>query len=156
MFRGYKRDLYEGGIRVPMIASWPNKIEKGSKSSHVSAFWDVLPTFAELTNAKLTHQIDGISFLPTLLNKPQPKHDYLYWEFHGAKTAQATIINGQWKAIRKFRGNKFTPLEIYDLKMDPKEKNNIVKQKPELFKKAMNIFEEASIPSPVNNWKFTK
>lgn len=153
-FRGYKRDLYEGGIRVPMIASWPTKIEKGVTSTHVSAFWDVLPTFAEITNAKITHKIDGISFLPTLLNKPQIAHKFLYWEFHGSKSAQAAIINGKWKALRKFENNIFSPLEVYNLVTDPEEKNNVANQNPEILKKALKIFKEESTPSPIKEFRF--
>jgi arylsulfatase A-like enzyme len=82
VLKGYKRDLYEGGIRVPMIVWWPEKISSGSESNHVSAFWDVLPTVADIIDAEAPDGIDGISFLPTLVNEPQPEHDYLYWEFH--------------------------------------------------------------------------
>ena len=79
--KGYKRDLYEGGIRVPMIACWPDKIAAGSKSDHVSAFWDVMPTVAELAGVKSPQKIDGISFLPTLLGKSGQKvHKSMYWE----------------------------------------------------------------------------
>ena len=154
MFRGYKRDLYEGGIRVPMIASWPIKIEKGSTSNHVSAFWDVLPTFAEITNAEISEYIDGISFLPTLLNKPQPKHEFLYWEFHGSKSAQATIISGEWKVLRTVKNKEFTPLEVYNLTTDPEEQYNVADQNPELLEKALKIFEEESTPSPIPQFRF--
>ena len=80
--RGHKRDLFEGGVRVPMIAWWPGKIAAGSESDHLSAFWDVMPTRCELTGAKAPQGIDGVSFLPTLLGEgAQTQHDYLYWEY---------------------------------------------------------------------------
>ena len=81
--KGVKRDVYEGGIRVPMVAWCPDKIKAGVKTDHISAFWDVMPTLAELTGVTLPEQGDGISFLPTLYSKEgQKQHDYLYWEFH--------------------------------------------------------------------------
>ena len=155
-FRGYKRDLYEGGIRVPMIASWPSKIKKGTTSNHFSAFWDVLPTFAEITDAEITEAIDGISFLPTLLNKPQPKHEFLYWEFHGTKSAQATIINGEWKVLRRVKNKEFLPFEVYNLTTDSEEKNDVATQNPELIEKALTIFKEESVPSPIEQFRFTE
>jgi arylsulfatase A len=89
-FKGYNRDLFEGGIKVPMIVKWKGKIQEGCKTNHVSAFWDVMPTFSELIGAKCNSDIDGISFLPTLINKgTQKKHSYLYWEFHELGGSQA-------------------------------------------------------------------
>lgn len=155
-FKGYKRDLYEGGIRVPMIASWPAKIKKGTTSNHVSAFWDVLPTFAEISNAKISQDIDGISFLPTLLNKPQQTHEFLYWEFHGSKSAQATIINGKWKVLRKVKDKEFLPFEVYNLTIDPEENNDIAAQNPEIIEKALKIFKEESVPSPIQQFRFSE
>ncbi|GAL81975.1 arylsulfatase [Algibacter lectus] len=82
-FKGYQRDLYEGGIRAPFIVVWPNKVKEGTVTNHISIFWDVSPTLTELTGAKTPENIDGISFLPTLLNKKdQKQHDHLYWEFN--------------------------------------------------------------------------
>ena len=97
--RGVKRDMYEGGIRVPMIVRYPGKVKAGSVTHHVSAFWDVMPTLAELTQTVPYERTDGISFLPTLLGKgKQREHDYLYWEFHesGGKIA---VRKDNWKAI---------------------------------------------------------
>ncbi|MCX5637924.1 MAG: arylsulfatase, partial [Planctomycetota bacterium] len=99
--RGYKRDLYEGGIRVPMLARWPSKIKAGSVSNHVSAFWDFLPTCCELAGVNTPETIDGISILPTLLGQPdkQKKHEFLYWEFHEQGKKQAVRM-GDWKGVR--------------------------------------------------------
>lgn len=100
-FRGTKRDLYEGGIRVPMIAKWPNKIEPGSKTTHLSAFWDIFPTFMEIVGGENPDDLDGISFLPTLYGKEekQIQHDYLYWEFH-EKGGRQAVRKGNWKAVK--------------------------------------------------------
>jgi arylsulfatase A-like enzyme len=129
--RGVKRDLYEGGIRVPMIAWFPGKIKAGSLTDHPSAFWDVMPTLAELTGTKAAVHTDGISFLPTLLGKPvQQKHDYFYWEFHemGGKIA---VTKGDWKAIWLNVSNpQKTTVELYDLSKDIHEDDNVAEQHP--------------------------
>nr|MCU0409263.1 arylsulfatase [Bacteroidales bacterium] len=80
--RGYKRDMYEGGIRCPLLVRWPAQVKPGKKSDHISAFWDIMPTLAEITGAEIPVAIDGISFLPALKGRKQDKHEYLYWEFH--------------------------------------------------------------------------
>ena len=90
-FRGHKRDLYEGGIRVPFIARWPGKIEPGSQTDHVSAFWDFMPTVCELAGIETPDITDGISYLPAMLGQPQQKHDHLYFEFHEQGGKQAVI-----------------------------------------------------------------
>jgi arylsulfatase A len=95
--RGLKRDLYEGGIRVPLIARWPGKIKPGSTSDHVSASWDILPTCAELAGVDAPEEIDGLSMVPTLLGRPrdQEKHESLYWEFK----EKHAVRMGNWKAV---------------------------------------------------------
>ncbi|MDR1371369.1 MAG: arylsulfatase [Dysgonamonadaceae bacterium] len=131
--RGMKRDLYEGGIREPMIAWYPEKIKPGSVSDHVSAFWDVMSTLADLTGTKAAANTDGLSFLPTLLGEPgQKQHDYLYWEFHeqGGKIA---VAKGNWKAVWLNVNNpEETKVELYDLSKDIHEDNNVSKQYPEI------------------------
>jgi arylsulfatase A-like enzyme len=98
--RGYKRDLFEGGIRVPMMVKWKGKIKEGSSTNHISALWDVFPTIEEIIKKKPTVKLDGISFLPTMLgSKSQKKHDYLYWEFHELGGRQA-IRKGKWKLVK--------------------------------------------------------
>ena len=98
--RGYKRDLYEGGIRVPLIAQWPEVIAEGATSDHLCAQWDLFPTFAQVADAPLDRKVDGISFLPTLLGEGQQlEHGHLYWEFHEKKGRQA-VRRGDWKAVR--------------------------------------------------------
>jgi arylsulfatase A-like enzyme len=125
--RGIKRDLYEGGIRVPMIARWPARIAAGRISEHVWAFWDFLPTAAELSGAACPDHIDGISIMPKLLNRPgQQHHEYLYWEFHEGGFSQAVRI-GNLKGVRL---GPNLPIELYDLSRDQSESNNIATDHP--------------------------
>jgi len=130
--RGIKRDMYEGGIRVPMIARWPGKIPAGVTSDQVWAFWDFLPTVAELAGVKPPAGIDGLSMLPALLGKKQTnQHEFLYWEFHEKGSKQA-VRTGDWKAVRLAPG---APLELYDLKTDPGETNNVAGSQPKIVAK---------------------
>ncbi|MDR2146915.1 MAG: arylsulfatase [Tannerella sp.] len=148
--RGTKRDMYEGGIRVPMIARYPGKIKAGSVSDHVSAFWDVMPTLAELTGTKAAEHTDGISFVPTLLgqSEKQQKHDYLYWEFHeqGGKIA---VTKGNWKAIWLNTNNpQKTAVELYDLSNDLHEDHNLARQHPEIVAELDRIMRKSHTDSP--------
>jgi len=146
--RGYKRDLYEGGIRVPMIAYWPETIEPGV-SDHVSAFWDVMPTMAELIGQPVP-PIDGLSFLATLLGeKDQLDHDYLYWEFH-EKGGRQAVRKGNFKAVRYdvFENPNTTP-ELYDLSKDISEQQNIAEEYPLIITEMENIMATTRIPSEV-------
>jgi arylsulfatase A len=119
--RGIKRDLYEGGIRVPMIASWPGTIPAGRVSSHPWAHWDMLPTLGELARAKVPSGIDGLSMAAALRGESQRPHDFLYWEFHERGFQQAVRM-GAWKAIRL---KKDVPLELYNLADDPGEQRDV-------------------------------
>jgi arylsulfatase A-like enzyme len=150
IYRGHKRDLYEGGIKTSLIANWKGKIQAGSVSDHVSAFWDLMPTFAELTSQRIDVEIDGISMVPTLLGKGrQPQHKYLYWEFveQGGKQA---IRMGDWKAMRlKLKDNPNPKMEIYNLRDDPSETKNLVDQYPNLVTEFSRLFAEAHRPNAV-------
>jgi len=136
--RGLKTTLYEGGIRVPMIARWPGKIEPGSESDHISAFWDFLPTFAEILGLEPPKDIDGISLLPTLLGKPekQKKHDYLYWEFRGRQAVRL----GDWKAYR--RGG-IGDIQLYNLREDIGEQHDAANQSPDVVSRIEEIMKSA-------------
>lgn len=137
--RGYKRDLYEGGIRVPMIAYWPTKISANSTSNHMSAFWDFMPTVCEIAQVESPQNIDGISFLPELLGEKQENHHYLYWEFHEQGGKQAVRI-GDWKGIRLNMSNHTdAPIELYNLVSDIGEQNNIAGDHPDVVKNISNI-----------------
>ena len=150
--RGLKGSLYEGGIRVPMIARWSGKIEPSSSTDHVSAFWDVMPTIAEATGAKAPKDISGISFLPTLLGKPQQEHECLYWEFGGYGGQQALRM-GDWKAVRQQILNKKNPdplkIELFNLKDDIGESKDLAAEKPELVDKMRKLMETEREPSEV-------
>ncbi|MBI4660892.1 MAG: arylsulfatase [Verrucomicrobia bacterium] len=126
--RGIKRDLYEGGIRVPMIVRWPGKIKAGTVNPHVWAFWDFLPTAAEIAGVQPPKGADGTSALPTLLGRQQSTHAALYWEFHERGFKQAVRM-GNWKGIRLAQGQ---PLELFDLKTDIGETKNLAAQHPEI------------------------
>jgi arylsulfatase A-like enzyme len=142
---GIKRDLYEGGIRVPLVARWPGKIKPGSVTDHVSAFWDFLPTAAELAGAETPANIDGISVVPTLLGQPekQKEHEYLYWEFHERGGKQAVRM-GDFKGVRlNVHKDPNSPLELYDLKRDMAEKHNIAAEHPDVSAKIEAIFKTA-------------
>ncbi len=118
--RGVKRDLYEGGVRVPMIVSWPGKIQGGRTSNHISAFWDVVPTLAGIAGIE-PPPTDGISFLPELIGGEQAKHEFLYWEFHEQGGKQAMLME-EWKAVRLHVGkDPEGALELYNLESDPGE-----------------------------------
>ena len=144
--RGIKRDLYEGGIRVPLIARWPGRIAAGSVSRQPVAFWDYLPTFAELAGATPPPGLDGISFLPTLLGRAaaQRAHEFLYWEFHeGQATAQAVRMS-HWKAVRLAPGR---PLELYDLATDLGETKNVAAAQPDVVQRIEAYLRTARIDS---------
>ena len=136
--RGKKGGLYEGGIRVPFVARWPGKIRPESRSAHIAAIWDMLPTFAELSGSKMPEGIDGISMLPTFLNsRKQTAHEYLYWEIHGAMRGMQAVRFGPWKAVKKgLHVNPDTPIELYNLENDLAEQHNVADRYPDLVKKA--------------------
>jgi len=129
--RGTKRDLSEGGIRIPFIAKWDGVVKPGTSSEHVGAFWDMFATFAALANVRPIQKTDGISIVPVLTQKKtQQQHDYLYWEFHEQGGKQA-VRKGKWKAIRLQVDIKPNgPVELYDLSKDAEEKNNLAGKYP--------------------------
>src|SRR5207247_1221054 len=129
--RGIKRDLYEGGIRVPMIARWTGTIPAGRVSAHVWAHWDVFPTVADLTGAGIPRDLDGMSMARALRGQSQPAHEFLYWEFHERGFQQAVRM-GPWKAVRT---GKNAPLEIYNLDADRQERQNVAGAHPEVVGK---------------------
>lgn len=133
--------LYEGGIRVPMIASWPDKIKPSSKSEKISAHYDMLATFAEVAGYEIPNDTDGISLLSTFLSEEnQNDHEFLYWEFP-SYGGQVAMRMGDWKVVRQNLLNKEeTTIELYNLKDDPTEQKNVADSHPEILKKAAKIF----------------
>jgi arylsulfatase A-like enzyme len=147
--QGHKRDLYEGGIRVPMLARWPGKIKAGSSTNHISAFWDFLPTCCELVGIETPKDTDGISILPTLLGQPhkQKMHEFLYWEFHEQGKKQAVRF-GDWKGIRlNVAKDPNGSVGLYNLKTDIGEQHNIAEQHPEIVAKIEKYMKVARVPS---------
>ncbi|MGL5636469.1 MAG: sulfatase/phosphatase domain-containing protein, partial [Bacteroidales bacterium] len=146
--RGTKRDLYEGGIRVPLIAWAPEMVPAGTVSDLPCAFWDMMPTFADMINAPKEKNTDGISFLPTLKGKKQSKkHDYLYWEFHELGGRQA-LRQGDWKLIAQNVGDsQKTTFELYNLKNDIHEDNDLSTQYPKIVEKMKKEMERARTES---------
>jgi arylsulfatase A-like enzyme len=150
IYKGYKRDLYEGGIRVPMIAVWKGKINPGSETTHISAFWDVLPTVAEITGSRIPENIDGISFLPTLLEEDRQKqHKYLYWEFY-ERGGRRAIRKGDWKLINyNLLNPSKTTKELYNLASDPGEENNMAEKNQQLVNDLEALMDSAHVDSEV-------
>jgi len=149
-----KGSVHEGGIRVPMIASWPGRIPAGSRTDHISAFWDVLPTFCEITQVEKPEDTDGISFLPAILGqKDQEAHKYLYWEFP-ANRGQQAVRMGKWKAIRRniFSGNM--EIELYDLENDPREQHDISSEHPEIMMEMEEIMKQSHTPAEIERFRF--
>ncbi|MEC7063929.1 MAG: arylsulfatase [Bacteroidota bacterium] len=146
--KGIKRTMYEGGLRSPMVAYWPGKINAGTKNDHLSAFWDMLPTFSELTGEPIVGNSDGISMLPTLLGKNlfQKKHEYLYWELYEGRPNSA-VRYGKWKGVVRDRreGNEIL---LFNLEIDESEINNVAKQNPEIVLEIQSIMEKSHEKNP--------
>jgi len=144
--RGFKRELYEGGLRQAALARWPGTVPAGRVSDAPWAFWDFLPTCAELTGAKIPDgtPIDGRSLVPFLKGGPAPQREFFYWELHEGASLQA-VRWGEWKAVRK---GPSKPIEIYDLKTDAAEATNLAAGRPELVAKAESLMQSARTDDP--------
>jgi arylsulfatase A len=142
--RGDKGSLYEGGIRVPMIARWTGTVPAGRVSDHVWAHWDMLPTLAALGHAHVPAGLDGVSMAPALRGEPEPAQPFLYWEFHGHGFQQAVRM-GNWKAIRLRPG---ASLELYDLTTDPAEQRNVAAAHPDVTARIERYLLTARTDSP--------
>jgi arylsulfatase A-like enzyme len=144
-FRGKKGNLYEGGLRVPFLVRWPGRIPPGTVSDHLCYFPDVLPTICELAGATPPADVDGISFVPTLLEadaagRPQPQHEYLYWELGG----QTAVRVGTWKGVRP---KPNAPWELYDLRTDVSEARNLAGDHPQLVERIARLAAAAHVPA---------
>jgi uncharacterized sulfatase len=149
--RGKKRDLTEGGIRVPFIARWPGKIKAGSESAFVGGFQDILPTFAELAGAgqHLPQRLDGLSIVPTLLGEPkQREHDHLYWAFYEGPAGQA-LRQGKWKAIQQ---PYHSPVRLYELSRDIGEEHDLAAENADLVRELTAKMNAANVPN--ERWSF--
>jgi arylsulfatase A-like enzyme len=141
--RGIKRDLYEGGIRVPSIVRWVGTVPAGRVSDHVWAHWDVLPTFADLAGARAPEGLDGRSMARTLRGEPQAAQPFLYWEFHERGFQQAVRM-GRWKAVRL---KPDAPLEVFDLEADPREGRDVAAAHPDIVAKVETYLKRARTES---------
>lgn len=149
--RGIKRDLYEGGLRVPLIARWPGQVAAGAVSKHVAYFGDLLATCAQLGKAKTPAKLDSLSFVSALTGASgQAMHPYLYWELYERGFNQALLIDGRWKAIRL--KNAKAPIQLFDLTNDLGEKNDVAAQHPDQVKRARELFVTARTDNTY--WKF--
>ncbi len=147
--RGFKRGMYEGALRQAALAWWPGTVPPGRVTEEPWAFWDLLPTFVELSGAKPPkgYETDGHSLVDFLKGGGAPKRDHFYWEFHGGKEATQAARWSDWKAVRNGASK---PIEIYNLKNDTPERNNLAAMRADLVKRAEAIFKESHRPDP--NW----
>lgn len=161
IYKGIKRDLYEGGIRVPFIAYWPGKI-KPAVNNNAAALWDMYPSFLELAAVKYKNKIDGISLVPSLLQTGKPayrtgrqkQHNFFYWEFHENNGRQAVRM-GKWKGVRlDVNNNDDAAIELYDLEKDPAEENNIAAKNPGVVKKIEGLMKAAHVKN--KDWLLLK
>ncbi len=138
--RGWKGNLYEGGIRVPAIARWPGKIAPGSFSDQVWAFWDFLPTTAQLAGVRTPDGIDGVSIVPALFDRGVLEREIMYWEVYRGGDLYQSVRMGDWKAVRH---GQEEPTELYNLRIDLAEKFNLADNYPDLIARAEAAFEES-------------
>lgn len=149
--RGIKRDVYEGGIRVPMLVRWPGRVPAGRVSDAPFTFADLLPTFAELAGAQAPPGTDGLSVLPTWRGQPQARRDFFYWEFHkesrqAASDLKQALRRGRWKLLRNGLNE---PWELYDLQTDPAEKMNLAQRHPDVVRNLETLLINARTDSPL-------
>ena len=147
--RGMKGSLYEGGIRVPLIARWPGHIKPGTRSDLPVAFWDMVPTLCEAAWIMVPKGLDGMSVLPTLTHRDeQERRKFLYWEFPSYGGQQA-VRAGKWKTVRQAMGKGPSAVELYDLAADPFESKNVAADRPDVVKQLETIAKEQHTPSEV-------
>jgi arylsulfatase A-like enzyme len=155
--RGLKGSVYEGGIRVPLIARWPGHIRAGSVSTQVTAFWDMMPTLADLVGAPTPEGLDGWSFLPALLGANQEvERPPLYWEYHGLWNGAQAVRIGQWKGVRLGgHDDANAPIELYDLSVDPGEMTDVAADHFDMVVRVREVMESRT-ESDVTRWNFAR
>jgi arylsulfatase len=138
---------------VPLIASWPDRIAPGSRSDHLCASWDVLPTLCEISGAAAPAETDGISFVPALFGRSgQREHAYLYWEYPEGDGQQA-VRRGRWKAIRSDIRKGRLKLALYDLESDLREENDVSAQHPDVVRQMERLMLDARVPPTLDVFK---
>lgn len=154
--RGLKGEVYEGGIRVPLLVRWPGKIKAGTVTDHISAHYDALATVADIVGIEPPQKHDGISYLPTLLGKEQAQHDYLFWDF-GGYGGQVAMRQGEWKAVlRNLHKDPDAKLELYHLGNDPSEEKNVAEENPDKVTAFLKAMIEARDEPEVERFRFWK
>ena len=146
-FQGRKRTLYEGGIRVPLIAWGPGQVGAGRETGHVCALWDFLPTAAEIAGAPVPWETDGLSVMPALTGRTGAVHDYLYWEIYHPLLEQAIRV-GRWKGMR---GHRERPIQLFDLASDPGEKVDLAAEHPDVVDRMATLMDEAHTEIPLSD-----
>jgi arylsulfatase len=151
--RGFKGSLFEGGVRVPMILRWPRRARAGRTTDHISGFQDVMPTLCEIAAVKTPKDVDGISFLPTILGKVELKqHEFLYWEFPGYGGQQAVRM-GDWKALRQDMHKGNMKLQLFNLAKDISETTDVAAQHPDIVERMLGIMRAQHTPSKLYPFK---
>ncbi len=152
-FRGLKGSVFEGGIRVPMIVRWPGHIDAGTTTDQVSAFWDILPTIADITGTEVPEGVDGRSFLPALRGEAASEHQPLYWEYHAFGGMQAVRM-GPWKGVRlEIRRQENAAVQLFNLDDDPSESSDVAAEHPDIVQEIQAIM-DAREPSHLDRWNF--
>ena len=148
-WRGYKRDLYEGGIRVPMLIQWPGHIAEGTETDFNCSFWDMMPTFQQILDPRAkAKDMDGVSILPTLEGRGgQKAHDYFYFEF--AERNSQCVRQGDWKLIRLGINSPRDHYELYNIAEDPQEEHDVVAEHSDIVEKLKAIMVESHVPNPL-------
>ena len=148
-FRGYKRDVYEGGIRVPMIVSWEGHIKQGSRTDFACSFWDLMPTFRNLLGQDVPEDADGVSLLPLLFGqeRKQKTPDFQYFEFH-EKGGRQALRQGDWKLVRMNVRGEVPTEELYNIATDPGEQQNLIEAYPDKAEQLRVLLEKAHTPNP--------
>jgi arylsulfatase A len=146
--RGRKGSLYEGGLRVPLIARWPGKIKAGAVSAHLCAFWDLFPTICDLAAVPVPDRLDGLSLAAELLGRGSPRtHEFFYWEFPAYGRQQA-VRAGDWKAVRQKTGApNGGAIELYNLAVDPSETRNVAAEHRDIVHQLTGIMQREHAPS---------
>jgi arylsulfatase A-like enzyme len=153
--RGLKHDLYEGGIREPMIVRWPGHVKEGTTSAFQTVLYDMMPTFLDVAGLPKAGRTDGVSLVPVITGEGRPQdRPFLYWE-HSGKGGQKAVRQGKWKAI--WVGMKKDPKtagELYDLEKDPDETTDVSKAHPDVMRELTKIRDESHEPSVLKAWNF--
>jgi arylsulfatase A-like enzyme len=155
--RGLKGSVYEGGIRVPFVARWPGHIPPGTTSDQVSAFWDMMPTFADVAGVTAPDGLDGVSILPALIGQDAgADHPPMYWEYHGLWNGAQAVRIGSWKGVRLGgHDDPNAPIELYDLGRDPGESSNVADEHPDLVAEVRAVM-DARTQSEIERWNFAR